>query len=151
MPDLTDRQARVIDAIVAGLPVTTAARQCGVARRTVCYWLNDPAFQAAIADRRQRIADRVGDELTELALSAIRVLKDFFGDPSDDTPRGMRLWFNPHKIRVAQELLIAMGLPTVRPARKGGQNRGKDAAPPRLEGERLDPEALAVRIPRDDD
>jgi hypothetical protein len=136
--EVTDRQAQVIDDLVAGLPTATAARRCRVARRTVYYWLNAPAFQAAIADRRQRITDRVTHELAELALVAIRRLEDQLADHSDDFAHGIRYWHNPHRIRLAKDLLLAMGLPIFKLV-------------PRLEGEGRDPEAPEVRGPRGDD
>jgi hypothetical protein len=34
MSEPTDRRARVIDALIAGMTATAAAQQCGVARRT---------------------------------------------------------------------------------------------------------------------
>jgi hypothetical protein len=144
MPDPNDRRARVIDALTAGVTVTAAAQQCGVARRTLCYWLKDPAFQAAIADRRQRIADGVADELTDVALLALRTVKRCLaGEDRND--------WNPFRVAVAKELVIAMGLMAVRPTLKSAKSGELDPTTPHPEGERRTPKALPVRDPRGDD
>jgi hypothetical protein len=145
MPDQNDRRARVIDALTAGVTVTAAARQCGVARRTVCYWLKDPAFQTAIAERRREVAGRVADELTEIAMLSVRVLKAALREeedeprPKDSGPRsipayGRQKFPTPFQVTLAKELVLGMGLMAVRPPPKDSQHAATHAMPPRLEG-----------------
>ena len=128
VPEVTDRQRQVIVALVAGASVTDAAKKCGVARRTVNYWLNDPGFQIALDDRRREVAARIADDLTELAALAVATLKRALAPPPDRKGNDMSWRYDtevPFRVNLAKELVIEMGLlralrsASDRPAPKG--------------------------------
>jgi hypothetical protein len=97
---LNDRQAALIDTLVMGRTISAAAKECGVARRTAHGWLQDDAFQAALAARRQEIADRVGEDIADVQRLAVAVVKTFL---TEDRPQ-----MSAYKLQVAQAILFKM-------------------------------------------
>jgi hypothetical protein len=98
---LNDRQRAVIDALVMGRTISAAAKECGVARRTAHSWLQDAAFQAALAVRRKEIADRVGEDIADIQRIALAIVKDFL------TGNGQQM--SHYRIEVAREILMKTG------------------------------------------
>ena len=69
---LTPVQVRVLQSLVAGLSVTAAAKEAGIHRTTVHLWTRTlPDFARALLTLRQQRADRILDELGDLADLAI--------------------------------------------------------------------------------
>ena len=102
---LNDRQRAVINSLCTGFTIKDAAKSCGVARRTTSGWLQDDAFQEALALRRQEIADRVGDDVAEVGRLALGVVKGYLASPDDNMHR-----ISPYKINLAKEILLKMNL-----------------------------------------
>ena len=46
---LSTRQVRAIEALLTSATITEAAEACGIGRRTLHTWLEDPSFRAALA------------------------------------------------------------------------------------------------------
>lgn len=87
MPDstllntLTAVQQQVLQALVAGKSITAAAQEAGVHRTTVHLWTRQhPHFACAPLDARQEKADRLLDELTDLADLAINTFRHLLSD-----------------------------------------------------------------------
>jgi transposase len=152
---VTPRQQLLADALVTGLTITAAAKRVGISRKTAHNWLDEPAFQAELHRRRSEIADAVRDDLVTIVAVSVRLIRDFL---TDEEKRSIWSDHCGPKVAMAERIVSRMGLfaavaqPRLasRP-RKSGQSRWTDAAPPPLEREGLDPEALAVRDPHDDD
>ena len=78
---LTPLQVQVLESLVAGLSVTAAAKQAGVHRTTVHLWTRTlPDFARALLTLRQQRADRVMDELGDLAHLAINTFRQILSD-----------------------------------------------------------------------
>src|SRR3954464_12666058 len=93
---LTARQQLVIDAIATGLPIVRVAEQIGVARRTIYNWLEDPAFQSGLAQRRRELADTVADRVAELGQTCLTTLVDYL--TSDEKSS-----YKPAKVELATD------------------------------------------------
>ena len=71
---LTPIQIQVLQSLVAGLSISAAAREAGVHRTTVHLWTRTlPDFARALLTLRQQRADRVMDELGDLASASVRL------------------------------------------------------------------------------
>ena len=87
---LTPLQVQVLESLVAGLSVTAAAKQAGVHRTTVHLWTRTlPDFARALLTLRQQRADRVMDELGDLADAAINTFRQILSD--EQAPASVRL------------------------------------------------------------
>lgn len=92
MAPIVTRQARVIDLLVTGLPVSQVARLSGVGRRTVYDWQADPEFCDRLQRRRQEVAGRLDEDIAELGRLAVAVLKDYLSEePTDNYDRRERV------------------------------------------------------------
>ena len=87
MPDSTDLNAltavqqQVLQALVAGTSITAASQDAGVHRTSVHLWTRQhPHFARALLDARQEKADRLLDELTDLADLAINTFRHLLSD-----------------------------------------------------------------------
>ena len=80
---LTPIQVQVLQSLVAGLSVTAAAKEAGIHRTTVHLWTRTlPDFARAYLTLRQQRADRLSDELGDLADLAINTFRQLLGDES---------------------------------------------------------------------
>ena len=80
---LTPIQVQVLQSLVAGLSVTAAAKEAGVHRTTVHLWTRTlPDFARAYLTLRQNRADRLVDELGDLADLAINTFRQLLSDES---------------------------------------------------------------------
>ena len=71
---LTPIQIQVLQSLVAGLSISASAREAGVHRTTVHLWTRTlPHFARALLTLRQQRADRVMDELGDLASASVRL------------------------------------------------------------------------------
>jgi hypothetical protein len=74
--NLSVQQQTAADLLALGNNVTRVAEQVGVARQTVSEWLNqNPAFEAAVNQRRQENWDNASNRLRSLLPSALDVLE----------------------------------------------------------------------------
>ena len=74
--NLTIQQRAAVDLLALGNTVTSVAEQVGVARQTVSEWLNqNPAFEAAVNQRRQELWDNLTDRLRAILPNALDVLE----------------------------------------------------------------------------
>ena len=87
---LTPIQIQVLQSLVAGLSISSAAREAGVHRTTVHLWTRTlPDFARALLTLRQQRADRVMDELGDLADLAINTFRQILSD--DQASASVRL------------------------------------------------------------
>ena len=78
---LTPIQVQVLQSLVAGLSVTAAAKEAGIHRTTVHLWTRTlPDFARACLTLRQQRADRLSDELGDLAGLAINTFRQLLSD-----------------------------------------------------------------------
>jgi transposase-like protein len=74
--NLSVQQQTAADLLALGNNVTRVAEQVGVARQTVSEWLNqNPAFEAAVNQRRQENWDNASNRLRSLLPNALDVLE----------------------------------------------------------------------------
>ena len=72
---LTPIQVQVLQSLVAGFSVTAAAQEAGIHRTAVHLWTRTlPDFARAYLTLRQQRADRLVDELGDLAINTFRQL-----------------------------------------------------------------------------
>ena len=87
---LTPFQVQVLESLVAGKSVTAAANEAGVHRTTVHLWTRTlPDFARALLSLRQQRADRILDELGDLADLAINTFRQILTD--EKAPAATRL------------------------------------------------------------
>ena len=80
---LTPIPVQVLQSLVAGLSVTAAAKEAGIHRTTVHLWTRTlPDFARAYLTLRQQRADRLVDELGDLADLAINTFRQLLSDES---------------------------------------------------------------------
>lgn len=73
--EITAQQQQAIDMLVSGASITDAAAQLGIARQTLSAWANhEPAFQAAMNERRQEIWALQSDKIRALSNKALDVM-----------------------------------------------------------------------------
>jgi len=78
---LTAVQQQVLQTLVVGNSITAAAREAGIHRTTVHLWTRQhPHFARALLATRQEKADRLLDELTDLADLAINTFRHLLSD-----------------------------------------------------------------------
>jgi hypothetical protein len=71
MAQVTARQRRLIEALLAGQSVTQACRTAGVGRRTYYRWLRQPAFREALAEAEADLLEAATRRLLALQASAL--------------------------------------------------------------------------------
>lgn len=87
---LTPVQAQVAELLAAGVSLTDAAAQCGVARQTVYLWRqSSPAFVLAVEQARRAYVEILRDDLRTLSRLALDNLRQILSD--DKAPAGVRL------------------------------------------------------------
>ncbi len=77
-----DRWFEAIRLLAAGTPREEIAAQLGTSPRSLRRWAKDPAFQAALADARSKVLDRVVEEVQGASLRAVQVLRGALEDES---------------------------------------------------------------------
>jgi hypothetical protein len=83
---LSHTQQEVLRGLVAGLSISAAARAAGVLRATVHLWFRTaPTFSRALDAHRRLRADRIADDLNDLADSALLALKHILDDAQSPT------------------------------------------------------------------
>ena len=100
---ITPRQQLLIDALATGMTITKAAEHVGIARKTAYNWLETEEFQAALADRRKELAERVAERVAELGQASVSTLLDYLAADNSQT-------YEPGKVKLAERLLDRMGL-----------------------------------------
>jgi len=65
---------KLILALVCGATIENAARQAGVAERTVYRRQRDPAFQAKLKEARQEMVERTANMLTAASMESVKTL-----------------------------------------------------------------------------
>ena len=78
--NLTAKQAAAIHALMTARDAKAAAALCGVAYRTVCRWLTQPEFQAALREAQRIALDTTVRRLAELSGAAVDTLRDVMRD-----------------------------------------------------------------------
>ena len=80
---LTPIQVQVLESLVEGLSITAAAKEASIHRTTVHLWTRTlPDFARAYLTLRQNRADRLVDELGDLADLAINTFRQLLSDES---------------------------------------------------------------------
>ncbi len=80
---LSPKQQSVLRSLVAGQSVSAAAREAGVHRSTVHLWIRQvPEFAQAMLSLRHERANRVVDDLGDLADAAIDTFRHILADES---------------------------------------------------------------------
>ena len=81
MKPFTVSQTTVIQALAAGATVTSAAKLAEISRPTIYHWLQEPAFQQAVAFSKQEHALTMHDRLQTLTAKALDKLEALLDDP----------------------------------------------------------------------
>jgi transposase-like protein len=88
--NLNVQQQTAADLLALGNNVTRVAEQVGVARQTVSEWLNqNPAFEAAVNQRRQENWDNASNRLRSLLPNALDVLEQALKSGNELTTIGL--------------------------------------------------------------
>jgi transposase-like protein len=88
-PDLSARQRRAVDALLATGEVSAAAKEIGVSRETVHRWLKQPRFAQVVRDAEARSLDDLSRLLVRMGRTAAATLAKAMSDPT--TPVGARV------------------------------------------------------------
>lgn len=75
MTRLTARQQAALDALLTAPTMTAAAAAVGISRRTLYNWLEDPTFQAALADLRAESLTLASLHVARLTVAALDQLE----------------------------------------------------------------------------
>ena len=102
--DVTPRQQLLIDALATGMTITKAAEHVGIARKTAYNWLETEAFQAALADRRKELAERVAERVAELGQVSLTAIMEYISSDEKDSYNA------PPRVKLAVEMVEKMGL-----------------------------------------
>ena len=86
---LTPRQRRAIGCLLTARNTAEAARAAGLGRRTLCTWLEQPRFVAALTAAESAAIDAATRQLVGLADLAIETLRTVLENP--DATDGVRL------------------------------------------------------------
>jgi hypothetical protein len=131
MPDsaLSATQLQVVDALLNGANLNTAAELAGVHRNTIASWRHtSPAFQKALAVAETEMALAFREEAVARAAKAFQVLDQILDDPKSSTAARLRaaLFILSHalpKPRSQSRTIYNVSVPVVPP-------RPAAAAPP---------------------
>jgi AcrR family transcriptional regulator len=86
---LSHSQQEVLRGLVAGRSISASARAAGVHRATVYLWIRTvPAFNRALDAHRRLRADRIADDLNDLADSALQALRQILDNT--ESPAAVR-------------------------------------------------------------
>ncbi len=79
---LSPKQAIAAAHIAGGMSQKDAAAQVDVTEKTVCGWMKEPAFKAAVAKRQSEMITEIRDRTRELGLKAVGAIDDILSDPN---------------------------------------------------------------------
>jgi hypothetical protein len=88
-PELTVRQRRAVEALLATGEVSAAAKDAGVHRDTLLRWLRQPAFREAVREAEARALDDLSRLLVRLGRTAVATLAKAMSDGT--TPAATRV------------------------------------------------------------
>lgn len=80
--NLTIKQTRAIQSLLAGQSVTEAADAAKVRRSTLYTWLEQPGFTRAINEGKSEMLERLSQSLASLSDQAVNTLARCMSDPS---------------------------------------------------------------------
>ena len=78
---LNSNQLKAIEALLTTPSMSAAARQCGLARRTLFRYLSDETFKAELRKRQDEAVTAVTAALSGLTGEAIEALHDLLANP----------------------------------------------------------------------
>ena len=87
--NMTPAQNRAIVALLAERDTKAAAKAAGVSYRTLCRWLENPAFQTELKTASSAVIDSALLRLSELTAQAVEVLREIMTDK--DASAGTRV------------------------------------------------------------
>ena len=87
--NLTPKQRRAVEALLATGEVTAAARDAGVAKDTMYRWLDQAPFLAAVREAEAGALDELSRLLVRLSRTAVATLAKAMNDPT--TPAATRV------------------------------------------------------------
>ncbi len=95
--DLSERQRKALDALLATPTITAAAERAGVGRATLYRYMGDAGFAAVYREERAALVDQAVAGLQKIGVEAVVVLRGAFTEK------------NPHaRIRAAKTALDMM-------------------------------------------
>jgi transposase len=101
---LNSRQHAFISVLATGRSITQAAQETGIPRGTVTGWMADPAFQDALAQRRETVAGEIDQSIVEVQKLALEVIRDYLASEKQAVPT--------YKIENAMKIVLKMGVTT---------------------------------------
>ncbi len=84
--EITRRQGRALDALVAGATLCAAAASAGVTERTLRRWRRDQRFAGALRKAQDQAFAEARRELRAASLDAVRALRSVASDSSSPAP-----------------------------------------------------------------
>src|SRR5688500_2176086 len=84
--ELTAKQRRAVEALLATGEVSAAAREANVSRDTLHRWLKQPAFIGAVREAEARAIDDLARMLVRLGRTATATLAKAMTDPAAPYP-----------------------------------------------------------------
>jgi hypothetical protein len=88
--DLSPKQRRAVEALLATGEVSAAAREANVSRDTLHRWLKQPLFIDAVRDAEARAIDDLARMLVRLGRTATATLAKAMTDPAAPYPTRVR-------------------------------------------------------------
>ncbi len=82
MPELSLKQRRAVEALLATGEVSAAAREAGVRRETLHRWLREPIFLQAVRQAETQTLDELSRLLVRLGRTAVATLAKAMSDPT---------------------------------------------------------------------
>lgn len=79
---LTPKQRRAVEALLATGEIAAASREAGVSRDTFHRWLRQPPFVQAVRDAEAAAVDDLSRLLVRLSRTAVATLAKAMGDPA---------------------------------------------------------------------
>lgn len=84
---LNNKQLKAIPILIGSDTVEEAAKQIGVARTTICGWLRQDEFNAAVATARKKLLDKAMNKLTNASMKAVITLEKLLDAESEAVRR----------------------------------------------------------------
>jgi transposase-like protein len=81
-PDLSPKQLKAVESLLATGEVSAAAKEVGVNRATLYRWLGEPAFMEAVREAESRALDDLSRLLVRLGRTAAATLAKAMNDPA---------------------------------------------------------------------
>jgi len=102
---LSMTQQKALWALLENSTVAAAAAECGVSKRTLFRWLNDPGFVTAHRKLQSEFVTQAHAALQGLTASAVDTLRTLMNDPK--VPAGTRVSAARAALTLAYELIQA--------------------------------------------